>query len=98
MLAQVDGLARLPLLIVFEDLHWIDPTSLELLNQLVDRMRKLPVMLVVTFRPEFVAPWIGRPHVTMMNLDRLPAGERAEMIAELTRDKALPESDGRPDH
>ena len=92
LLAQVDGLARLPLLIVFEDLHWIDPTSLELLNQLVDRMRKLPVMLVVTFRPEFVAPWIGRPHVTMMNLDRLPAGERAEMIAGLTRDKALPKA------
>ena len=98
LLAQVDGLARQPLLIVFEDLHWIDPTSLELLNQLVDRMRKLPVMLVVTFRPEFVAPWIGRPHVTMMN-SRPFAGRGARRNDRGTHPRqGAAESDGRPDH
>ncbi len=90
LLAQVEGLARQPLLIVFEDLHWIDPTSLELLNLLVDRVPKLPVMLVFTFRPEFVAPWIDRQHVTLISLDRLPPKRRAEMIEDLTREKALP--------
>jgi class 3 adenylate cyclase/predicted ATPase len=92
LLAQVEGLSRQPLLIVFEDVHWIDPTSLELLNLLVDRVPKLPVMLVITFRPEFVAPWLDRQHVTLMSLDRLPPERRAEMIADLTRAKALPKA------
>ena len=53
-----------PVLMVFEDAHWIDPTSRELLDLTVDRMRRLPVLLVVTFRPEFQPPWVGQPHVT----------------------------------
>jgi predicted ATPase/class 3 adenylate cyclase len=92
LLAQAEGLARQPLLIVFEDAHWIDPTSLELLNLIVDRAPTLPVMVVVTFRPEFVAPWIGRPHVTLMRLDRLSHERRAEMIANMTSEKALPKA------
>jgi predicted ATPase len=91
-LAQVEGLARRPTFILFEDVHWIDPTSLELLNLIVDRVRTLSVLLVITFRPEFVPPWIAHPHVSLLNLDRLPAGRRAEMVAELTRDKALPKA------
>ncbi|MBV8107729.1 MAG: AAA family ATPase [Hyphomicrobiales bacterium] len=92
LVAQAEGLARQPLLIVFEDVHWIDPTSLELLNLIVDRAPTRPVMMVITFRPEFVAPWIGRPHVTLVSLDRLPHQRRAEMIANLTSDKALPKA------
>ena len=90
LLAQVEGLARQPMLLVFEDAHWIDPTSLELLNLVGIGRLNLSLMLVVTFRPEFVAPWIGRPHVMHMNLDRLPRERIAEMIANLTRNQALP--------
>ena len=49
---------------IFEDAHWIDPTSLEVFGRTVDRIKTLPVLLIVTFRPEFDAPWVGRPHVT----------------------------------
>jgi predicted ATPase len=50
--------------ILFEDAHWIDPTSLESLVRVVDRIQTLRVLLIVTFRPEFNPPWIGQPHVT----------------------------------
>ncbi len=90
LVAQFEGLARQPILLVFEDIHWIDATSLELLSLAVDRAPELPLLLVVTFRPEFTAPWLGRPHVTQINLDRLPREQSAELIANLTRDKALP--------
>jgi class 3 adenylate cyclase/predicted ATPase len=66
---------RRPVLMVFEDAHWIDPTSRELLDLAVDQVRRLPVLLVVTFRPEFQPPWSGRAHVTSLALNRL--GERA---------------------
>ena len=63
--AQVEGLSRQnPLLMIFEDAHWTDPTSLETFGRVVDRVRTLPVLLIVTFRPEFEPPWIGRPYVT----------------------------------
>src|SRR5246500_4171461 len=60
-----------PVLMVFEDAHWIDPTSRELLDLTVDRVRHLPVLLAITFRPEFQPPWSGRPHVTGLALHRL---------------------------
>ena len=60
-----------PVLMIFEDVHWIDPTSLEALGRTVDRMRTLGVLLIVTYRPEFEPPWIGRPHVTALTLNRL---------------------------
>jgi class 3 adenylate cyclase/predicted ATPase len=63
--------AMRPLLAVFEDVHWIDPTSRELLEMLVERVQGLPVFLVITFRPEFVPPWTGRHHVTLLALNRL---------------------------
>ena len=53
-------------------------------------MPTLPVLLIITFRPEFAPPWVGRPHVTLLTLNRLPPAERAEMIAEVTGGKALP--------
>ena len=67
LIQQLEGLARKqPVLIVFEDAHWIDPTSLELLDLTVDRLRSLPVLLIVTFRSEFQPPWIGQPQVTIL--------------------------------
>ena len=90
-LAQVEGLAaRQPLLIVFEDLHWSDPTTREGLDLLVDRIPALRVLVIMTFRPEFTPPWAGRSHITLLTLNRLPLRRRAEMIAHVTRGKILP--------
>ena len=76
LLNQLEAEARRrPVLMVFEDAHWIDPTSRELLDLAVDQVRRLPVLLAVTFRPEFLPPWSGRAHVTSLALNRL--GERA---------------------
>jgi hypothetical protein len=72
LIRQLEGLARhQPVLMIFEDLHWIDPTSRELLDLILARIEPLPVLLVATFRPEFQPPWAGRPHVTLMALNRL---------------------------
>jgi class 3 adenylate cyclase len=90
-LSQVDGLAaRQPVLMVFEDVHWSDPTTRESLDLLVDRIPTLRVLMILTFRPEFMPPWLGRPHVTLLNLNRLPPRQRAEMITHVTGNKALP--------
>ena len=90
LLAQLEGLAHQTILCVVEDVHWIDATSLEYLSMVVDRAPKLPLLLLVTFRPEFAPPWVNQPHVTQINLDRLPRERSAELIADLTRGKALP--------
>ena len=67
LVAQVEGLsAREPLLMVFEDVHWSDPTTRELLDLLIDRVPTLRVLVIITFRPEFTPPWVGRPHVTLL--------------------------------
>src|SRR6202011_811384 len=90
-LTQVEGLAaRQPVLMLFEDVHWSDPTTRESLDLLIDRVPTLRVLAIVTFRPEFAPPWIGRPHVTFLSLSRLPPRQRAEMIAHVTGGKALP--------
>jgi class 3 adenylate cyclase/tetratricopeptide (TPR) repeat protein len=90
-LAQVEGLAaQQPVLIVWEDVHWSDPTTRESLDLLIDRVPTLRVLAFITFRPEFAPPWIGRPHVTMLTLNRLPSRQRAEMIAYVTGGKTLP--------
>src|SRR5215467_5147745 len=90
-LAQVEGLAACqPVLMLWEDVHWSDPTTREVLDLLIDRVLTLRVLVILTFRPEFTPPWIGRPHVTMLTLNRLPRRQRAEMIAHVTGGKALP--------
>jgi predicted ATPase len=75
---------------VFEDVHWSDPTARESLDLLIDRIPTLRVLLIITFRSEFMPPWIGRPHVTMLTLNRLPVRQRAEMILHVTGGKVLP--------
>ena len=89
--AQVDGLcARQPVLMVYEDVHWSDPTTRESLDLLIDRAPALRVLVIITFRPEFTPPWIGRSCVTMLTLNRLPRRQGAEIIAHVTGGKALP--------
>jgi predicted ATPase/class 3 adenylate cyclase len=91
LLAHLEELAaQQPVLLITEDAHWIDPTSLELLDLTVNRVVTLPVMVILTFRPEFAAPWIGRSHVTALTLNRLPRRQCLEMITRLTQGKALP--------
>src|SRR6202043_2485198 len=77
---------------VFEDVHWIDPTSLEALGRTVDRLKTLGVLLIITYRPEFEPPWIGRPNVTLLSLNRFGEREVVAMIARVTGNKSLPES------
>jgi class 3 adenylate cyclase len=93
--AQVAGLAaRRPVLMVFEDAHWSDPTSLDLLDLIIDRVPITRVLLIITFRPEFTPPWTGHPHVSLLTLNRLSPQQRAEMITGITRGKALPQEIG----
>jgi predicted ATPase/class 3 adenylate cyclase len=90
-LEQVEGLAaQQPVLMVWEDVHWSDPTTREVLDLLIDRVPMLRVLVILTFRPEFTPPWIGRAHVTMLTLNRLPPRQGAEMITHVTGGKALP--------
>jgi predicted ATPase len=89
--SQLAELARRqPVLMIFEDAHWTDPTSLEVIGRTVDRIKTLPVLLVVTFRPEFNAPWVGQSHVTSLTLNRLGEREAAAIVARLAGNKALP--------
>ncbi|HEY7664380.1 MAG TPA: adenylate/guanylate cyclase domain-containing protein [Xanthobacteraceae bacterium] len=91
LVTQVEALARQrPVLMVFEDAHWTDPTTLELLGRVVDRIASLPVLLIMTFRPEFNAPWIGRPHVTALILNRLAQRDVGAMIDRVVGNKPLP--------
>jgi hypothetical protein len=91
--AQLKALAQAkPVLMIFEDVHWLDPTSLEVLGRTVDQLRTFTVMLIVTYRPEFEPPWIGRPDVTALTLNRLGKREIAAMIVRVTGNKPLPAS------
>ena len=91
--AQVEAMAQAnPVLMIFEDVHWVDPTSLEAVGRTVDRLRTLGALLIVTYRPEFEPPWIGRPYVTALTLNRFAEREITAMIDRVTGNKALPES------
>ena len=75
---------------IHEDAHWTDPTTLELFGRVVDRITDLPVLLIVTFRPEFNPPWIGQSHVTALTLNRLAARYAGAMIDRVIGNKQLP--------
>jgi class 3 adenylate cyclase/tetratricopeptide (TPR) repeat protein len=88
---QMQTLSRSrPVLVLFEDAHWTDPTSLEAVNRAIDRIASLRVLLVVSFRPEFDPPWIGRPHVTALTLNRLAQREVGTLIDHIVGDRLLP--------
>jgi class 3 adenylate cyclase/tetratricopeptide (TPR) repeat protein len=91
LILQVQALTRSsPVLMIFEDAHWADPTSLEVLSRAVDRIAALRALLIVTFRPEFDPPWIGRPHVTAVPINRLAQREVVAIIDHLVGNKGLP--------
>jgi predicted ATPase len=88
--AQVEALShQKPVLMIFEDAHWADPTSLEAFGRTVDRIRTLGVLLIVTYRPEFEPPWIGRPQATALILNRLGERQIAAIIDSVTGNKLL---------
>jgi predicted ATPase len=82
--------SRQPILMAFEDAHWIDPTSRELLDLLVERLSTLPVLLIVTYRPDFQPSWVGEPQVTMLALNRLDRRARTALVQQIAGGKALP--------
>jgi class 3 adenylate cyclase len=91
LLAPVTAVAKqMPLLMVLEDAHWIDPTSLDLTSRMADMVRHMPVLWVMTFRPEFSPPWAGQPHVTALPLNRLERGQAVTMIDGVANGKKLP--------
>src|SRR5262249_35578552 len=91
LLDQFDGLARRqPILLSFEDAHWADATSLELLDLTVERVRRLPVLALFTFRPEFEPPWAGLPNVGTLTLGRLDRDDVENMVARVTGGHVLP--------
>ena len=78
---QLEGLAAAqPVLLAYEDVHWIDPTTQELLGLAIERVQRLPVLLLITFRPEFSPPWSGQPHVSALALTRLGRRDGAAMV------------------
>jgi len=93
--ALVHGLERSahrrPLVMILEDAHWIDPTSRELLDLTVERVRSLAVLLIVTFRPEFQPPWTGKSHVKMLVLKRLKQHYRTALVTQIAGNKTLPD-------
>jgi class 3 adenylate cyclase/predicted ATPase len=92
LLRQLEGLARQqPVIMLLEDAHWIDPTSRELLDLTVERVNSLPVLLIVTFRPEFQPPWTGQPQVTTLALNRLDRRDRTVLVEQIAGGNALPD-------
>jgi class 3 adenylate cyclase len=82
--------AQQPVLLVMEDLHWVDPSTLEFLSLLVDQGPTARILTLLTFRPDFSPPWTGRAHLTQMTLPRLPRRQAAEMTGRVAHGKALP--------
>jgi predicted ATPase/class 3 adenylate cyclase len=91
LVSQTEALARQnPVLMIFEDAHWTDPTSLELFGRLVGRIRTLRVLLLVTFRPEFEPPWTGQPHVTALTINRLRQRDVLALIDRVVGNNLIP--------
>jgi predicted ATPase len=92
LIRQLEASARQqPVLMVFEDAQWIDPSSQELLDLAIEHVRSLPVLLIITFRPEFQPPWTGQPRVTILALNRLDRRDRTVLAAQIAGDKGLPD-------
>src|ERR1700678_1948464 len=74
---------------IVDDLHWIDPSSRELLDQVIERVANWGGLLLTMFRPEFQSPWTGQPHVTLVALPRLDRRDTAAMVANVAGNAAL---------
>lgn len=91
ILRQFDRLARQnPVLVVFEDIHWADPTSLDLLDLLIETVEHLPILVVITTRPERQLSWVSRPQVTVQSLSGLDRRHAASLIKAISRQRELP--------
>jgi len=91
LLDQLKGLSvHQPILVLYEDLHWIDPTSLELLSLAIEQVRDQRILLVATARPEFTPPWPGHRHISTLSLNRFGRAESEALIAGTTKGKVLP--------
>jgi tetratricopeptide (TPR) repeat protein len=91
LIDQLIGLAmQQPLLALYEDVHWVDPSTLELLGLVIESIQRLPVLVLITFRPEFQPPWTGQAHVTTLTMNRLGRRQGADLVARVTGDKGLP--------
>jgi class 3 adenylate cyclase/predicted ATPase len=89
---QVLGLAAdQPVLMILEDAHWIDPTTLETVTSIIERIERAPVLVLVTYRPEFDPPWTRRDNVTVITLKRLPRMQGQAMVERVSGGKAMPE-------
>jgi predicted ATPase len=92
LIRQLEGLTyEQPVVVVWEDAHWLDPTSQELLDLTVEHVRSLPVLLIVTFRRAFQPPWAGQPQVSMLALNRLDRRDRIALVAQVAGSKPLPD-------
>ena len=92
LVEQLEGLAAAqPVVLAYEDMHWSDPTTQELLRLTIERLQRLPVLLLITFRPEFSPPWPSQPHVSALPLSRLGRREGATLVDRVVGAKALPD-------
>jgi predicted ATPase len=91
LLDQLAALAaRQPALALYEDVHWVDPSTLELLGMVIQRIPQLRVLALITHRPEFRPPWTGHAHVTTLTMGRLGRRQGADLVARVTGAKPLP--------
>jgi class 3 adenylate cyclase/predicted ATPase len=91
LVEQLAGLAgQRPVLAVYEDSHWIDPSTIELLDLVIQRVQRLPALVVITFRPEFIPPWTSHAHVTRLSLSRLTRRHGSVIAQRVTSGKVLP--------
>ncbi|MEY9403672.1 putative ATPase/class 3 adenylate cyclase [Bradyrhizobium japonicum] len=89
--AQLEALSKsTPVVMIFEDVHWIDPTSLEALGRTIDRLRYLRVLLIITYRPDFEPPWMAKPYIAAVHLNRLGEDESEAIIDSVSGDAPLP--------
>jgi len=90
LICRLESFARAgPVLVLFEDAHWSDPTSVELLDALIEKVPELPVLLIISFRPDFATAWFGRPRVSLMALNRLDRRDAALLATRIVTDRAL---------
>jgi class 3 adenylate cyclase/tetratricopeptide (TPR) repeat protein len=90
LLEQLAGLASRPVLIILEDAHWIDPTSAELFHLIIDRIQRMPVLVLIAHRPGFTPPWDGFPHLTSLSLAHLSQRQSASLVEKVLRGRKLP--------
>ena len=92
LVSQMEGLSRRhPVLLIFEDVHWSDPTSLEFLELAIERAQSIPVLLILTYRPEFTPTWSRHTHVTSLTLNRFTRKLASAMVENITGGKSLPD-------